>query len=229
MNRIIILGSVLMLAACGSNGNSSGSRPSNSSFDVTVQNLTVGQPLSPVAIVAHANDARLFGVGEAASPALEVLAEGGDNSDVLAAESVEFGVSGAGAIGPGQSETLSIDVSDLDLDDLELTVVSMLVNTNDAFTAANAISLAGMEVGDTVSLRTVSYDSGTEANTESAATIPGPAGGGEGFNATRDDIRNQITMHSGVVTGADGLTGSDLGQQHRWDNPVSNITITRTQ
>ena len=49
------------------------------------------------------------------------------------------------------------------------------------------------------------WDSGTEANSETAATIPGPAGGGEGFNATRDDS-DTVSFHSGVISQDDGLT-----------------------
>ena len=84
-----------------------------------------------------------------------------------------------------------------------------------------------MAVGDAVTLRAIAYDSGTEANTETAATIPGPAGGGEGFNAARDDIADQVAMHSGVVGQDDGFATSDLTGQHRFDNPVAQVTIER--
>ena len=105
----------------------------------------------------------------------------------------------------------------------------MLVNTNDAITAAKNVSLNGMEVGESLSFTTLSYDTGTEANSEAAGTIPGPADGGEGFNAMRDDIADRITLHRGVITADDGMMQSVLGQNHRWDNPVLRVTITRTE
>ena len=51
---------------------------------------------------------------------------------------------------------------------------------------------------------------GTEANTETAATIPGL--GGEGTNLTRDDIIDRVRFHQGVVTntGTSGWTNLAL-------------------
>jgi len=74
----------------------------------------------------------------------------------------------------------------------------------------------------------MAYDAGTEANSETAATIPGPAAGGEGYNSTRDD-RDTVGGHPGVISADDGLTGSALDASHRFDNPVARITITRLE
>jgi outer membrane lipoprotein SlyB len=104
----------------------------------------------------------------------------------------------------------------------------MLVNTNDAFSGLDAMPVDGMAVGDVLSIRSIAYDAGTEADSEQAATIPGPAGGGEGFNAVRDDQADQVSMHSGVVSGDDGFATSDLTEQHRFDNPIAHILIVRT-
>ncbi|MGI9283362.1 MAG: spondin domain-containing protein [Endozoicomonas sp.] len=73
------------------------------------------------------------------------------------------------------------------------------------------------------------HHSGTEANTESAGTMPGPADNGEGFNSARDDFADEVRMHSGVVTSDDGLSGSVLTQEHRWDNPTVRVVITRVK
>ena len=73
------------------------------------------------------------------------------------------------------------------------------------------------------------HHSGTEANTESAGTMPGPADNGEGFNSARDDLADEVRMHSGVVTSDDGLSGSVLTQEHRWDNPTVRVVITRVK
>lgn len=80
---------------------------------------------------------------------------------------------------------------------------------------------------DDMTWRTIAYDAGTEANTEAAAHIPGPAGGGEGFNVARDDIADRVAIHSGVVSQDDGFAASDLTGQHRFDNPVAQVRIER--
>ena len=104
----------------------------------------------------------------------------------------------------------------------------MLGNTNDAFTGINSWSLANLEVGATYTTVSPAYDAGTEANTESAATVPGPAANGEGFSPSRDDT-GFISMHPGVVSSDDGLSTSALTVEHKFDNPVIRIQITRTE
>ena len=74
----------------------------------------------------------------------------------------------------------------------------------------------------------MAYDAGTEANSESSGTIPGPADGGEGFNSERNDSQI-VSAHSGVVGQDDGLTQSVLNGNHKFDNPIMAITITRMQ
>ncbi len=205
--------------------------PATLTFQVKVSDLTNGQPLSPAAIIAHTSDYSVFTIGAAASAGLEVLAEGGDNADLIAEADGNAAVfstaSGTAPIGPGAEETITIEILETELPDALLSVSTMLVNTNDAITGVNRISLADMAVGDTITRRGVAYDAGTEANTELASEIPGPAGGGEGFNAARDDRIDAVSMHSGVVTSHDGLATSALNGQHRFDNPVIAVSIER--
>ena len=204
--------------------------PVTSSYDITVTNLTNAQPLSPVAVVLH-TEGQLWEIGASASEELEYLAEGGDNSFVLGLPVAAAGASGMGPIGPGASETISISIDVTDMtenDSALLSVVTMLVNTNDAFTGINAQSLAALEPGQSWSTRTHVYDSGTEANSEAQGTIPGPVDGGAGFDAARDDV-NYVAMHPGVVSMQDGLATSVLTKQHGFDNPAAKITVTRTE
>ena len=193
-------------------------------FAVTVTNLTNAQPLSPVAVIGHQAGFSVFAVGSPASPGLEELAEGGDNAALIAEATADAAVvatgSGAAPIGPAGSETVTISVFDRDRPDLLLSVSTMLVNTNDAFTGLNGFAVETMAVGDVMTLNAIAYDAGTEADTEMAIHIPGPAGGGEGFNAARDDQADRVAMHSGVVSQDDGLASSDLSEQNRFDNPV---------
>jgi hypothetical protein len=71
------------------------------------------------------------------------------------------------------------------------------------------------------------WDAGTEANSEASGTIPGPADGGEGYNATRDDLVNFVAIHRGVISADDGLNSSILDESHRFDNPVARVMIER--
>ena len=204
--------------------------PPMASFDVTVSNLTNAQPLSPVAVIAHQSGYAVFTIGSAATVGLEELAEGGDNTALLAEADADAMVvnsaSGGAAIGPAGSETVTINVMQSDLPGLQITIATMLVNTNDAFTGLSA-SVESMATGDVFFGFSAAYDAGTEADTEIAADIPGPAGGGTGFDAVRDDQADAVAAHNGVVSQEDGLASSDLTGQHRFDNPVASIRIAR--
>ena len=193
------------------------------SYDVTVTNLTNAQPLSPPAVVLHGDDT-LWQIGDVASVELERIAEGGDATDFLNQGVASAG--GTGPIPPGDSQTISVTINDVT--DANLTIATMLVNSNDAFTGMSNWNLSSLEVGETYITSRPAYDSGTESNSESAATMPGPAANGEGFNAERDDT-GYISMHPGVVSGDDGLPQSALSSQHKFDNPVIRIHITRTE
>ena len=232
---------LVLVTSCdsdSSNSNSTGmpataAAPVMQEYQIEVINLTAGQPFSPIALIGHDNRYQIFNIGEAASAGLERLAEGGDNSDFLTEADESFGVimsmSTAAPLAPGSIETMTILVAESDVPGMMLSAVTMLVNSNDAFTAANDISIENLEVGDQLDLTTISFDSGTEANTELPGTIPGPADGGEGFNAARDDIADVVRAHSGVVSHDDGLMGSVLNEGHRWDNPVARVIVTRLQ
>ena len=202
------------------------------SYEVTVSNLTNAQPLSPVAVIGHRSAFSAFMVGVAASQGLEEMAEGGDNSTLLANADADAAVlvtgSGAAPIGPAGSETITLDVLDSQRPGMQISVSTMLVNTNDAFSGLNSASVEAMAVGDVLTFDTVAYDAGTEADTEMAIHSPGPVGGGEGFNANRDDQADRVSMHSGIVSQDDGLATSDLSEQHRFDNPVARVRIERT-
>lgn len=226
---IITLGA--LLSACGGDDDDN-----MAMYEVTITNLTAAQPLSPAAVILHNAEWTGFTTGSPASAGLELLAESGDNSDYLADADadkyVRGSASGTGVILPGNSETLMLETKSKKLDSLLLSTTVMLVNTNDAIAAISGQSIADLEVDESMMLTALSYDTGTEANSETADTIPGPAastGAQEGFNATRDDIRDAVYAHPGVVTSDDGLSTSVLTADHRWDNPVMSIVIERTQ
>jgi hypothetical protein len=194
---------------------------------VTVTNLTAGQPMSPVLVALHTG-APAWSAGATASTALEKLAESGDSSALPASLSAAGGmdaVNGTAALGPGAVE--SHEVSFAANAAARLTLATMLVNTNDAFTGVTALPVGAMAVGDQIRQQLVAWEAGTAANDETAGTIPGPAGGGEGFNAARSDALNTIRVHAGVISADDGLLTSALKAKHRFDNPVMSVLVER--
>ncbi|MEM7208819.1 MAG: spondin domain-containing protein [Pseudomonadota bacterium] len=222
---VVLLGSMLLVACGGSS--SDDNAESSTSYEITVVNLTNNQPLSPVAVIAHASDFSAWAVGSAASTGLEEMAEGGDNSTLIGAgiDGVDaVGESGAGPIPPGGSETFTIETG-ADTQN-RITVASMFVNTNDAFVGLGSVDVSGLSSGDSITHTAPIYDAGTEANSEAAGTIPGPADGGEGYNPARDDV-DRVFRHAGVVSADDGLSTSVLNESHRFDAPGARITITR--
>lgn len=235
---LTLLLSGMILQACDSDGNQAPPVPTLqplppvAMFDITVTNTTNAQPLSPAAIVVHRDGYAIFSVGSSATTGLEELAEGGDNSALLAEAIADSNVvitaSSAAPIGPAGSDTQTVTPLVGELPGLRLSVSTMLVNTNDAFSGVNGIDIGSMAIGDVISVSSIAYDAGTEANSEAASDIPGPAGGGEGFNSARDDRADLVSMHAGVVSQDDGFAGSDLSNQHRFDNPVMRVRIERT-
>jgi hypothetical protein len=200
-------------------------------YEITVFNLTNGQPLTPLGTVVHESGYMPWQLGEAVSVGLETLAESGDPSGFLTEADADAAVvmsasSSGGPFGPGSSKMVSITVGHSA--SLQLSVASMLANTNDAFTGVRNWDIGGLAVGDSASTMTHVFDAGTEANTETMGTMPGPAAGGEGFNATRETL-NKLTIHGGVVTMDDGLVTSALDESHRWLGQAAKLMVVRTQ
>lgn len=199
------------------------------SYRVTILNISHDQPLSPVALVLHDSNYSAWAIGDSATDGLEVLAEDGDPSAFLAEASNEITTATASAgvpIFPGESVVMTLSAAETE--GLKLTVASMPINTNDAFSGVTGWDISQLAVGESMKKITPIYDAGTEKNTEAVGSIPGPADGGEGFNADRDDITDQVTRHPGVVTQADGYAASALTESHSFDNGVMRVTIERT-
>lgn len=194
-------------------------------YTVTVTNLTNAQPMSPVAVMLH-QDGMLWQIGQSASVALETMAESGDNSALMAESAVVASSSSEGILMPGTMTDVTVMTTDENA--MKLTLSTMLVNTNDAFSGLNAVDISNLAVGESMSYNTHVYDAGTEGNSEMAGTIPGPADGGEAFNEARDDV-DFVAMHPGVVSMHDGLSTSVLSAEHKFDNPAMKVTIMRMQ
>jgi hypothetical protein len=112
-------------------------------YEVSVTNLTRGQVLSPPFVVAHTGDMEpLWQNGQPASSGLAAIAEDADTSVLAAALEGADGVlsttPGGGPIPPGITGTVTIEVRGKRS---LVSLVSMLVQTNDAFVGARGLEL----------------------------------------------------------------------------------------
>lgn len=205
---------VLLLAGCGAEN--------DALYRIEMVNLTAAQPLSPLSIITQ-TEGKQWQVGMPASIAVEKLAEGGDNTDWFAQPAVVNRAGSDGPIPPGQSTTVEITST---AEGRMLSMAAMLVNTNDAFVGVTGIDLNDISIHTPLTLYLPALDAGTEANSEAPGSIPGPADGGEGYNADRDDV-DYVANHMGIISKPGGLESSTLGPEHRFDNPVVKITISR--
>jgi len=131
------------------------------------------------------------------------------------------------------SITTQLDTTD---GNMYLSIVSMMLPTNDGFIGLNAWSIP-TEAG-TYTMTLSAYDAGTEANDEmitgggapGVAGIPAAPGGDagvDGTGVTTNEGNSTIHIHRGSL-GDDDLTGgkSDLDNTvHRWLNPVARVTV----
>ncbi|WP_455204418.1 spondin domain-containing protein [Kaarinaea lacus] len=221
---------LLLLAGCSDDDDNDETMMEHpASYEIKVMNITHGQPLTPILVVAHQPDYHLWQVGNTASASLEALAEGGDTAPLLSEVQMDMNVaaviaSSSGPFGPGSMQSVTVET--MPNASLQISVASMLANTNDAFTGVTNVAIGQLASGESIATMAHAYDAGTESNSEAAADIPGPAGNGEGFNATRDDV-DFISVHAGVVTSDDGLATSALTEDHRWLGPTAKVVITR--
>lgn len=240
LSRLAVIAMALTLAACGGdddNGGGSGGDGGDGSgmetqlsYRISVTNATYNQPLSPIAVVLHEEDYIAWEIGSSASESLEELAESGSPAAFLEDNPHAYNSArGEDILMPGNTEEIEISfTTEEQAANVNLTVATMLVNTNDAFAGVTGWNLADLSVGQSMKLLAPVYDAGTEENSETAASIPGPAGGGEGSNAMRE-AHDFVTRHPGVVTKADGYMASALDQSHRFDNGAAVIRVERIQ
>lgn len=225
-----ILAGLVLLSACSDDDNDNKKTPT-ASYKITVDNLTNGQPMTPLGVIVHGAGYMPWQEGSSASTGLEMLAEGGDPGAFLseADANTEVSATMASENGPflsGTSESVTVTVEEDT--SLLLSLATMLANTNDAFTGVNSVRIGNMVTGDTMTIMAPALDAGTEVNSEAMGTIPGPADSGEGFNAARESS-DIVTIHRGIVSLDDGLITSVLREGQRWQNPVARVTIERVE
>ncbi len=185
---------------------------------VSITNATMGQTFTPRLVATH-TEGNFFVVGDPALPEIATIAESGDVSPAMtlletAGDLVTDVTVGDGLLGPGETQEITIEGNPGDL----LTLIAMLIPTNDAFTAVNAYPLP---VSGSSTLTTVAYDAGSETNDEDCANIPGPVCGGAG-DSPDDEGEGFVHVHSGIHGIADLPSAT-----YDWRNPVAKVTITK--
>ncbi len=209
-------------------------------YEVTIDNLTAGQPMTPPVVATHRAATGIFTVGQPASFALKEIAENGNlapmiaqlgadkhvsDSVAAAAPLVPAGLAGSAMF--GDSVTLTLTASK---GAKFLSFVSMLVCTNDGFTGVNSLRLP-KDVGDSVVVNSAGYDAGTEVNTEDFADIVahcqefvGVSSGDPGTSTSNPALAEGgvIHHHPGIAGGADLVPAI-----HGWTDPVAEITVER--
>ena len=219
---VILGGMVALLALLAGGVLSADGRDDEMMVEVSITNLTRGQILSPVFVARHdSNAGSLYALGQPASEPMAKMAEDADATDLLAEWDPESNGNVAdtkvvnlndGPIKPGETVTFKFNVDD---GKSLVSFASMLVSTNDAFIGANGFDLSKSR---TVYLN--AYDSGSEANSEDCAYIPGPPCG----NHAADPAESEgfVHVHAGVHGGSD----SDLDPAtHDWHNPTARLTV----
>ena len=184
-------------------------------YKVTVYNLTEGQIFNPTFVAAHSRGVSIFEPGVVASIGLAELAEDA-KPDVLKDELEAAGatVVVGDPIMPGAHGSVYIETSRRNR---RISVVGMLVTSNDAFYGLNGVRAGGRSNSYLVP----AYDAGSEANNEECASIPGPPCDNP-FNRVTDGAEGFVHIHNGIHGIADLVSARD-----DWRNPVAKITVTR--
>jgi hypothetical protein len=238
----LAIGAVAIISLAAAPGSA---QPPAPTYEVTIANLTSGQPLTPPVAAVHRGGLDVFDVGSAASfevqqvaengnagPLLETLGDSPHVSDFLETTTgplVPAGLPGAADFDDSVTFTLSGAPGVT-----RLTFVSMLICTNDGFTGLDRVKLPS-QVGDVSTYRTLAYNAGTEIDTEDLANMVPPC---QGLAGVTDDegapgtgTTDPALAEGGVIHHHAGIQGiADLDPDAQgWDvdAPVAEIVIER--
>ncbi len=183
---------------------------------VSITNLTQGMLFTPRLLVAHTGAVDLFEPGTPASEGLTAVAEGGDTSILSAALDTDFANDQRNQTfgGPLAAASTSADYTFETNDHPYLSLVTMLIPTNDAFAGLDRWAIPTTPGTYTVTLN--AYDSGTEANDEinsATSNLTGPDGGalgGVGVPGMAAPAPTQANLGSGGTGVAIESTGGIL-------------------
>ena len=239
-NRFLVLAATVAALVFLATVSSAAAQAPVATYEVTIDDLTQGQPLTPPVVATHRAATGMFTVGQPASFALKEIAENGNLASMIAQLGADKHVSDSVAAAaplvpaglPGSamfddSVTLTVTASE---GAKFLSVASMLICTNDGFTGVDSLRLP-KRVGDAIVVRSAGYDAGTERNTEDFADIVPPCQGLVGVSSGEPGTgtSNPALAQRGVIHHHPGITGgADLVPAiHGWIDPVAEITVER--
>ena len=229
---LMFLLSLVLVSAVSADDEDDGPR----TYEVTIVNLTSGQPFTPPLIATHKKGFNLFERRGYASEYIQEIAENGNLAPMIEHltdnEYVsDFVVAVAGDPPPLMPrDMVTIEIT-ADSEDDRISFVSMLICTNDGFTGIPSVRLPKNVGKSRVNLVT-SYDAGTEINTEDFNDLVPPCGpltgvdsDGAGTGASNPDLAEgkRISRHRGIV--GDNDLDSAI---HDWSEPTGIIVVTRT-
>lgn len=209
-------------------------------FSVEIHNPTRGLYYTPLLVAAHTPDQALFKLGGTATSELQAMAEGGDIAPLVTA----LGAAGAtvvanpasGLLAPGATTTATVNTGNATAN-THLSIVAMLLPTNDGFLALNNLEVPTQPGTYTYNLN--AYDAGTEANDELRGSgapgqpgmpVPPPLDPILGTNGTgaASAAEGYIHIHRGNLGDTDVNAGNSdiVSTLHRWLNPVTRVTVT---
>jgi hypothetical protein len=198
-------------------------------YRVTVTNLTKGQVFSPPVLATHKSSVAIFAAGSPASEELVDVAEngmGGALADHLNSLPQVFeAIASTQPVHPAMDpfEPVTFEISSRGRFD-RFSMVSMLVNTNDAFLAIDAVMLPRGRASS-LTYYAIAYDAGSENNNQECAFVPGPACAGDpGNERDSSGAEGFVYVHNGVHE-----IGDLSPTEYDWRNPVAKVVITRSR
>ena len=201
-------------------------------YEVTITNVTKGQTFTPQLVATHDSSVSLFELGEPASLPVEIVAEDGNTGPLTEAlnglgRHVKDVTTIPGLLGPGQSISVTVDASNRHR---YVSVIAMLIPTNDTFFAVNALRLPSW--GEVVT-ESVGYDAGSELNDQKCINIPGPRCQGEGHSpGPNEGDEGYVYVSNGFHDlGATDEAGNEILDPYTydWRNPVAIVKVRRVK
>ncbi|CBJ27029.1 conserved unknown protein [Ectocarpus siliculosus] len=192
---------------------------------VRVTNLTFKQDFSPPIIVAHEKGSHLFPVGGKARPAIKLMAEDGNNRNIMAIATREGGFCGfaaaEGPLLPGKTWNGEITFDTDKCKEPVYSVVAKLTNTNDAFMGIDGSKFLDKHPSK---LFPPAFDAGTEKNNEKCTCMPGRACPASPKSRENHGLGSEgfIHVHRGI-NGVGDLSKADYG----WKNPVAEVVVSK--
>lgn len=202
--------------------------PSPGSLTISFTNTSATMPMTPPVVALHNapgadNGIRLFEVGQPALEQVIQIAENGNNDPLVELATAQIdagtvtaaGVAAADAPGPltpGASSSITLD---LENDDQVLSIVSMIVCSNDGFSGIDSRPLS-TDATDTFTAPI--YDAGSENNVLTLDYWVPPCGG---MGNIGDEEDGSITAHPGQAGAENADFDFEAGTE------LLEITVTR--